>query len=192
MFRFPASLSNGFTSLRAPVVLAAALLACPACESEEQNKRGDQDQQEEELVDTGAPLVQEECGEPQQLYNLDELMEALRAGKDVRVSLFYGHCTLDGYAVIEASGGMTVETYEWFGAGAIGNDQAYVAFSKSSLVLMYDEHYNDYVKVRIYDDGTVDVIAEYLNPQTYEVDMYEEFDCDLDMGDGGAVTMFTR
>ena len=170
-------------TLRAPVLFSAALLACTACETEEQSQL---------QADTGALTAVEQTNAPKQLYDLDELMTALRAGKDVRVGIYYGHCTIGGSAVMDAQGGLTVETFEWFGAGSIGNDEAYVAFSKSSLVLMYDEHYLDYVKVRVYEGGSVDVIAEYLNPVTYEVDMYEEFECELDQGDGGQVTIFAR
>ncbi len=166
-----------------PVLLVTTLLATTACETEEVEH---QDQ------DTAALEVAEDCNEPTQLYDLDELMEALRAGKDVRVGIYYGHCTIDGSSVMDAQGGMTVETFEWFGKGAIGNDEDYVAFSKSSLVLMSGYHYLDYVKVRVYESGAVDVIAEYLNPVTYEVDMYEEFDCELDQGDGGQITIFAR
>ena len=90
------------------------------------------------VADTGepAPLV---ASMPEQLFSLSELMGALRTGQDVRASIYYGECTLGGAAVVDAQGGMTVETYEWFGAGAIGNDQDYVAFSKSSLVLIYND-----------------------------------------------------
>jgi hypothetical protein len=177
------------------LALVFGLGALPACEftdaDEEDDAQGEELECDEDDVSTGDDddVVEDECGEPVHLTSLDEIMAALEGGYQVRATLFYGDCTINGSAVIDATGGMSVDTYEWFAAGSIGNTQDYVAFSHSSLVLISGFHYYDYVKVRVYADGAVQVIAEYLEPTTFSVDMYEEFDCDLDMGDGGAVIL---
>ncbi|MFH1465377.1 MAG: VirK family protein [Pseudomonadota bacterium] len=162
-------------------LLALALLAAMACEEQDRDQN-----------DTGAPAEASGCGEPTPLHSLDELMTALRAGRAVQVGLYYGQCTLDGAPVIDAQGGMDVTAWEWFAAGSIGNDQDYVAFSKSSLIQLYGEHYYDYVKVRLYADGAVEITAQYLDPVDLSVEMNEVFDCTLDTGEGGAVTLFAR
>ncbi len=178
----PIDLTN-LTALLALTLAFALVLGCPTTA---QDTDGD-DENLESGDDDDAPA----CDEPVQLTSLDGLMEALETGRRVQVTLYYGECTLDGAAVIDASGGMVVDAFEYFGEGAIGNEHAYVAMSKSSLVGMYGDHFQDYVKVRVYADDSVEVIAEYLDPVTYAVEMHEEFECELDTGDGGQVVLHT-
>ncbi len=188
--------SNNFLVSLVALVFGLGLL--PACEfTEAEEEDGAQEEElecDEDDVSAADDDIdgEDDCGEPVHLTSLDEIMDALEGGYHVRATLFYGDCTINGSAVIDATGGMAVDTYEWFAAGSIGNPQDYVAFSHSSLVLISGVHYYDYVKVRVYADGSVQVIAEYLDPVTYTVDMYEEFDCDLDMGDGGAVVLYAQ
>ena len=125
-----------------------------------------------------------------QLVSLEELMVALEEGREVTATLRYGECILDGTFGPDAVGGMKVETYEWFAAGLLGNDVDYVAFSKSSLIVLYNDHVYDYVKVRVFDDGYVQIIAQYLDVDTFSVQMHEEFDCELDEGEGGSVSLW--
>ena len=180
------------------LALVFGLGALPACEfTDEDEQDGDEEQdlecdEEDVALEDDDDAVEDDCGEPIHLTSLAEIMDALNNGYHVRATLYYGDCTLDGAGVIDAVGGMSVDTYEWFAAGSIGNSEDYVAFSHSSLVLISGFHYYDYVKVRVYDGGRVQVIAEYLDPDTFAVDMYEEFECDLDTGDGGAVALYAQ
>ena len=173
------------------LALGSLLVIFGACEMLEDIEDEDADEVEDEIEDESDDDTadEDECSEPIQLTSLAELMAALEAGQQVRATLYYGDCTLDGGASVDAIGGMNVETYEWFAQGSIGNFMEYVAFSKSSLVLIYNEHVYDYVKVRVYSDGSVGIIAEYIDPETWAVEMYEEFECELDQGDGGSVTL---
>ncbi len=173
-----------FSNMTVLLVLAFALALALGCPTAPPDPDGDDDDQEYGDDDDVAT-----CEEPVQLTSLDELMEALETGRHVHATLYYGDCTLDGAAVIDATGGMVVEAFEWFGEGAIGNPLAYVALSRSSLIAVYGTHYFDYVKVRVYSDGSVEVIAEYLDPVTFSVEMHEEFECELDTGDGGSVIL---
>jgi len=175
------------------VMLGSLLVFFGACqELEEIEDEGAEENEEETEEETGDDdtAAEDECSEPIQLTSLAELMDALESGHQVRATLYYGQCTLNGGASIDAIGGMNIETYEWFAQGSIGNFLEYVAFSKSSLILLYNEHVYDYVKVRVYSDGSVGIIAEYLDPETWAVEMYEEFECELDQGDGGSVTLY--
>ncbi|GEM_PF-3427270 len=143
-------------------------------------------------VDLETLATEDFSDDPVQLLSLTELMDALYSGEEVTATLRYGECELDGRPGPDAIGGIKIETYEWFAEGLIGNETDYVAFSKSSLVLISGQHVYDYVKVRVYDDGYVQVIAEYLDVETFDVEMYEEFDCELDQGDGGSVSLWAR
>ena len=143
----------------------------------------------EDITDTS---TFDPCPGPELLTSLDSIMEALRSGRTVRVNMDYGACLLDGEPGPAAVGGMDITAWEWFDVGSVGNDQAYVSFSKSSLILFYDVHYYDYVKVRVYADGAVQAIAEYLDPTTFEVEMYEEFECVLDQGEGGSAQVWAQ
>ena len=189
--------NNLWVSLLAVVFGLGSLPACEFTEDEDESGAEEEDLEcdEEDVTtddDDDDDAAEDGCGEPVHLTSLAEIMDALNGGYQVRATLYYGDCTLDGAGVIDAVGGMSVDTYEWFAAGSIGNSEDYVAFSHSSLVLISGYHYYDYVKVRVYDGGRVQVIAEYLAPSTYAVDMYEEFECDLDMGDGGAVALYAQ
>lgn len=108
------------------------------------------------------------------------LMGALKEGKEVRAVLHYGHCRLviDGKdsKSPDAIGGMTIGTFEYFAAGSIGNPKAYVTTSETVLISHPSRGYvYNYVKLKVYDDNAVDVVARYLNPSTFEVVMDEIF-----------------
>jgi hypothetical protein len=117
---------------------------------------------------------------PELLPDFERLMEALEAGAEVSLVLHYARCTLDGAGPgPDAIGGMTVDPWEYFAPGVVYNPLAYVSTSESALILLQNDHLINYVKVRAYEDGTVGVVAEYLDPVTYAVEMHEEFDCEM-------------
>jgi hypothetical protein len=117
------------------------------------------------------------------LTTFDALMESLDSGHAVRAVLRYGNCTLDGSGPgPDAVGGMNVDTYEYFAEGVVGNDTAYVLFSETALISMGTSYVYDYVKVRVYADLSTEIVAEYLDPTTFDVEMSEAFDCPYDDG----------
>lgn len=108
------------------------------------------------------------------------LMTALEEGKEVRAILHYAQCRLvvDGKETKspDAIGGMSFGTFEYFAAGAIGNSKAYVTTSETVLI-SHPRHgyvYN-YVKLKVYEDNAVDIVARYLNPSTFQIVMDEIF-----------------
>jgi len=127
------------------------------------------------------------------LATYGELIKALDRGDSVRVVLHYAAMTLtvEGKEspAPDAVGGMNLETWERFAAGVIRNPKAYVAASGTALIAhpRYGHVYN-YVRLRVYEDGAVEVTARYLLPTTFEVVMDETFRGQISLSDktGGA------
>ena len=74
-----------------------------------------------------------------QLKNFEELFEALTTGEQVRVVAHYGKCQLISDNEIQdrvpdAIGGMDIGTFEYFAPMSIGNTEAFVVFSHTSLI----------------------------------------------------------
>jgi len=137
-------------------------------------------------------------GRTKQLKGFDQLMKSLQKGELVRVVIRYGECDLiiDGERMEsspDAVGGMSLETFEWFSAGLFGNNPAYVAASKSVLIEnpIGEGYVYNYVKIRIYENERVTVIARYLDPLNMSVLMDETFETILYNGKNkGAATFF--
>ena len=132
---------------------------------------------------------------PRQLTDFDSLMEALNRGYQVRVVVDYGRCELiaenQPQPAPEAIGGMVVDVWEHFGAGSIGNPQAFVAFSHGSLI----QHARrgmiiNHVKFRVTDDGKVAISARYLDPVTHEVTMFQNLFTTIADGQEGAAAFY--
>jgi len=130
-----------------------------------------------------------------QLNNFDEIMNALKSGESVRAVIYYGDTKLiiDGNEeeAPNAVGGMMLETWEYFAKGTVRNERAYVTSSESVLIGhgYYGYVYN-YAKLRIYEDNSVEIIARYLDPKTFEVKMDETFKSVINNGEEGAVYFY--
>ena len=128
---------------------------------------------------------------PVPLTSFEALMDALRAGAHVRVVIDYGKCKLiadnEEDEAPDAVGGMDIGTFEYFGAGAVGNPEAFVVFSETSLIQHPKRGYvHNHVKVRVRASGEVVVEARYLDPVKYEVTMEEKFFTSIADGKEGA------
>lgn len=117
---------------------------------------------------------------PNQLKNFDEVYDAAITGNDVKIVIHYAKTDMmiDGKSeeAPDAIGGMNLDTYEYFAVGTVRNEKAYISTSETVLINhpFYGYVYN-YVKLRIYEDDKVEIIAQYLEPNTYEVKMDETF-----------------
>ena len=121
-----------------------------------------------------------------QLKNFDQLMNALKAGKDVRSVIHYGKCELYSEGVKEdkspdAIGGMKFDTYEYFDSSVFkGKIPSFVTTSQTVLINhpKYGYVFN-YVKIKIRIDGSVEISARYLKQKKfssrYKVVMDETF-----------------
>lgn len=121
--------------------------------------------------------------QPKSLKNFDELMAALNTGYNVRVVIHYGQCKLIADNEVQdkspdAIGGMTIDTYEYFAPKTVrGNEHAFVVFSENKIIQNPKGKgfvYN-YAKFRVESTGKVKVTVMYLDPNTQEELMSENF-----------------
>jgi hypothetical protein len=141
-------------------------------------------------------LVQPGISQPRQLKNFDQVLAALKAGAQVRAVFHYRDMKLfvnnkEETAIPDAVGGMDVGAFEYFGPGAIGNNEAFLTFSHTQLIkhARYGTVFN-YVKVSVYASNKVRIVAQYLAPGTYAVKMDEVFDAEVNDGTNKAAAFF--
>jgi hypothetical protein len=120
--------------------------------------------------------------EGNQVKDFDALMKAFKAGKNINAVIHYGKCDLymDGEKQeksMDAIGGMPLDVYEYFAKNAVRNEHAFVTSSQTKLIQnpIGKGYVYNYVKIRIYDNNKVEVIARYLDPKTYKEKMSEKF-----------------
>lgn len=116
------------------------------------------------------------------LKDFNELMGALNGGYNVSVVIHYAKCQLEIDGEIQenspdAIGGMEIDVYEYFAPMTVYNKLAFVVTSKSKLIQnpIGDGYVYNYVKLKIYEDDSVIIIAQYIDPLTYKVIMDEKF-----------------
>ncbi|MBS3740748.1 MAG: hypothetical protein KGY75_00860 [Candidatus Cloacimonetes bacterium] len=134
--------------------------------------------------------------ETTQVTNFEDLMENLNRGEEVKVVVHYGDCKLISDNEVQdrspqAIGGMKIHVFEYFAKGAVGNTQAFVAFSHSSLINYRGFLYN-YVKFKVTKDNQVTVTAQYVEPQDYEIEMNEKFFSEINDGKNEGAVYFYR
>jgi len=122
------------------------------------------------------------AGDNTQIRSFEELMEYLKNGDQVSVVLHYAKCELiSDNEIVEdvpdAIGGMTLDVWEYFAPMVVYNEKAFLVSSTSKLIQYPkgDGYVYNYVKIRFYDDNSVKITAEYLDANTYEVLMSENF-----------------
>ncbi|NMB81677.1 MAG: hypothetical protein GYA14_07640 [Ignavibacteria bacterium] len=133
-----------------------------------------------------------------QLKDFNRLLSSIKSGAEVRTIIHYSLAKLviDGKTeqAPDAIGGMNLNTFEYFAIGSVRNDKAFV--SASETVLISHPRYGyvlNYIKLRIYEDNTVEIIARYLDPKTYEIKMDEIFYGEINNGsNNGAVYLFLK
>lgn len=132
--------------------------------------------------------------DPTLLKDFASLMSALESGGAVRAVFRYKAMTLtiegkEETKIPDAVGGMSLGTWEAFAAGAVGNPERFVTSSENHLIRhpRYGLVYN-YVKVSVFESGSVRILAQYLDPKTLEIKMDETFTTRIADGtnDGGA------
>jgi len=135
---------------------------------------------------------------PEPLRTFDAFLRALESGRTVRAVIHYARCRLviDGKdeKAPDAVGGMDFRTFEYFAAGSVGNPRGFVSTSETVLISHPRYGYvQNYVKVRVYEDHTVEITARYLDPKTLKIVMDETFYGSIDDGrNGGGVALFAE
>lgn len=132
-----------------------------------------------------------------QLNGFSEILDALKAGKEVKVVIHYAGCQLISNNEIEekspdAIGGMKIETWEYFAENSVRNKVAFLVTSTSHLIQnpKGDGYVHNYVKLKITPDNKVKITARYLNAQTFEVQMDENFFGEINDGKNSATIFF--
>ncbi len=134
----------------------------------------------------------------EQLISAKSLFEKLNLGKEVNVVIHYAKCKLivDGEEVQspDAVGGMKLMPFEYFARMSVRNEKAYVTSSETHLISHRSYGYVlNYVKIRIFEDDTVEIIARYLDPNTYQIKMDETFWAVINNGSNdGAVYLYSN
>lgn len=171
--------------MRRWVIFPAALLAAGAlCQAQPSSMDSD----------TTAKKVAD-CCSTSPIHSFDRLMEVLEAGGQVRAVFHYAKCRLvmdgDTTQAPDAVGGMELSNFEYFAPKSVGNEQAFVSSSQTSLIARRRGHVYNYVKLRLFQDGRAEITARYLEPPKMKVRMDELFLGRLDDGlNQGGVSLF--
>ena len=133
---------------------------------------------------------------PSQLKNFEDLMDALKTGKEVRVVAEYGKCKLisgnEEKSAPNAIGGMGVDVWEYFAPMSVGNPTAFVVFSQTKLI-NYGGYIYNYAKFRVGDDNKVKITAQYANATDFDVEMDENFFSEINDGKNeGAIYFYAE
>lgn len=119
-------------------------------------------------------------GENIQVINFNELLEALKEGRQVRVIIHYKNTRLisdnEEMESPDAIGGMELKTFEYFARMSVHNPKAMIVVSETVLIghPRYGHVYN-YVRIRFYEDNEVQITAKYLTVDDYKTVMDEKF-----------------
>lgn len=127
-----------------------------------------------------------------QITSANQLFDNLKEGEGITAVINYNKCKLiiDGEetSAPNAIGGMKLLPFEYFAKMSVRNEKAYVTALETKLISHRGYGYVlNYVKIRIFEDNTVEIIARYLDPLTYEEKMDELFTALINDGknDGG-------
>jgi hypothetical protein len=132
------------------------------------------------------------------LGNFAEVYAALKGGQQVRAVFHYKimALTIEGRKeerVPDAVGGMDLGTFEYFGAGAVGNKEGFLSASHTQII----RHPRfgivlNYVKVSLMESNVVRILVQYLDPMTYAVKMDEMFETIVATGRNRGGAFFFR
>lgn len=122
-----------------------------------------------------------------QIINFGMLLESINKGEEVYAVIHYAKCTLIIDSVEteapDAIGGMPLSTFEYFAPKSINNPKGFLTSSQNILITHRKRGFvYNYVKIKIFDDNTVEINAKYLLPSTLEVVMDETFYTEINDG----------
>jgi len=134
-------------------------------------------------------------GNPERINSISELLNKLKDGYTPRIIINYSLCISDNQdseVTKEIIGGMTLDNFEYFSPGSINNPNGYIATSESHLI-QHNKYGNvlNYIKIRFFDNEKVEIIARYLNPETFEVIMDQTYKSIINNSkNNGGVSLF--
>lgn len=121
------------------------------------------------------------CFAAKPVTSFGDLVKALESGKRVRVVAEYAKMKLfdaEGKEEesVDATGGTEIDAWERFGPSLSRDKKAWISTSHTVLISHRAYGYvQNYVRFRFVEDGSVEITARYLKPQTLEVVMDETF-----------------
>ncbi len=130
-----------------------------------------------------------------QLNSFTELLDALNKGEKVNVVIHYADCKLKIDSVEKKSpdeiAGMPMMPFEYYGAGVI-NKKAFISSSSTVMIYLagFNGFVNNYMKVRAYDDNTVEITVKFVASKTFETQMDEMFTGGINDGSNGKGVYF--
>ncbi len=123
------------------------------------------------------------------LVTFEELLETLKRGYTVRGTFYYQKCDLymDDKKMEKSRdevGGMSIESFDYFGRNAVKNQKAFIAFSDSEMIEDPQGigYVYNYTHIRIYEDRKVVISKRNVDPITFENRMEERFETTLHDG----------
>ncbi|WP_075591537.1 hypothetical protein [Labilibacter marinus] len=135
----------------------------------------------------------------QKLESFEQIMDALKQGKTVKAVFYYKDCQLiSGNEIkdksVDAIGGMSIDTWEYFAKGSIRNKEAFVVSSASKLIANpLDEGFvYNYVKIKVTEAGKVKITAKYIDSITHEETMTENFFTTINKDEEGSAHFFAE
>merc|ERR1719387_1759506 len=111
------------------------------------------------------------------LTTYDAVIAAAKSGAMIRMINEYGLCDYPGgQAGPNATGGTNVGTFEFFNDPRFGPTQ-WLSFSASELIKNYQGkgYVFDFVRSRVFPNGSVQTEAQYIEPDYKTVTMDETF-----------------
>jgi hypothetical protein len=130
-----------------------------------------------------------------QLKSFSELLDALNRGEKVNAVMHYADCklTIEGKdsKSPDQIGGIPMMPFEYYGAGVI-TKKGFVSSSQTTMIYLAGANaflYN-YVKVRVYDDNTVEITIKFVTTDKFEVKSDEMFTGEINDGTNGKGVYF--
>lgn len=89
---------------------------------------------------------------------------------------------------------MSINSFEYFAIGSVVNEKVFISVFETVLISHSRYGYVlNFVKPWIHEDNTEEIIARYLDPESYEVKMDEIFYGEINNGsNNGAVFLFEK
>ena len=119
------------------------------------------------------------------LTNYNEIMTALTQGDEVRAIMKLDKCSGDSNsaAVRGVVGGMSFTNFNKHHLIVAGEEKNVIATSINILIQhSVKGHVNNYVRLRLFEDNTVEIFSEMLEPKTYNQLSAATFHCKLSDG----------
>ncbi len=133
--------------------------------------------------------------EPKQLNNFIQILDALNSGYKVNAVIYFKDCRVVVDSVESKSQdkikGIELTPYDYYAPGLIGKRE-FISVSQNTMIYLGGGggYFYNYVKIRIYDDNTVEITNRYLTIDKLEVQMNEMSYGEINDGSNGKGVYF--